>query len=432
MDGRANVLLVDDEESVLITMEALLAREGYQVATAGSVATAIPLAEQRRFDAAILDLHLDDGDGLDILEALRSQQPECSVIILTGFASIESTLAAIQQGAYDYLMKPCDLTELKLTMERAVERATLARAARLRTEELELRVEQATKELGAKVDELSQANRALREASEVRDRALADLERMAKSREEFLAAAAHDMRNPLTLIKGFSQFARRQAGRLALPEGHPLPQALEEVDESADQLGGLIDEFMDVTRLQAGQEIGLQTGPTDLVAMTQRAASYHQRTTERHRIEVTSSAARLVGDWDGRRLERVLSNLLSNAIKYSPGGGDIDIVLLSEESGSIPWAVLSVRDQGLGIAAKDIDRVFEQFARGDNVTGIIPGVGIGLASARRIVEQHGGMIAAESVEGKGSVFTVRLPLISADLLSPVSAVTTPFAVQIGS
>jgi len=424
MGGQANVLVVDDEESVLATMEAVLVREGYSVATAGSVAAAMTLAEARRFDAAVLDLHLDDGEGLDILEALHRRQPECSVIILTGYASLESAVAAVQQGAYDYLLKPCDLTNLKLTMERALERAHLARAARARAEELQERVDQATQELAAKAGELSRANEALREASEVRDQAVADLERMARGRDEFLAAVAHDMRNPITLIRGFTQIARRQMARLDLPAGDLLPEALEEVDAAAEQLGGLVDEFMDVARLQAGEQLRLDTAPTDLVAMTGRIAARHQRTTERHRIEVMGTAPELVGQWDGRRLERVLSNLLSNAIKYSRSGAEIQVVVRAEDTADGRWAVLSVQDQGLHTAANNLDRIFEQFARGGDVAGSISGAGIGLASARRIVEQHGGAIGVESQEGKGSVLTLRLPVAVVEGM-PSSVVATP-------
>lgn len=405
LGGQANVLVVDDEASVLVTMGAVLAREGYAVATAESVAKAMVLAERQNFDAAVLDLHLDDGEGLDVLAQLHQRQPQCSVIILTGYATLESAVAAIQQGAYDYLVKPCDITYLKLTVERAVERAYLTRAPAARSDELEERVRQATEEL----------------------------ERTAKSRQEFLAAAAHDMRNPLTIIRGFTQVVKRQVARLDLPAGDPLLEALEEVEGSAEQLGGFIDELMDVTRLQAGEELRLETAPIDLVAMAGRLAARHQRTTERHRITVEGSGLEVVGDWDGRRLDRVLSNLLSNAIKYSPAGGDIRVVLRPEDSPGGRWAVLSVHDQGLGIAAKDLDRVFQAFARGDNVVGVIPGVGIGLASARRIIEQHGGAISVESEEGKGSVFTVRLPVtIQHGRPSPVAMMPSQVQAQVGT
>ncbi|MBI3968293.1 MAG: ATP-binding protein, partial [Chloroflexi bacterium] len=114
---------------------------------------------------------------------------------------------------------------------------------------------------------------------------------------------------------------------------------------------------------------------------------------------------------DSFRLERVLANLLSNAIKYSPRGGDIVVTLTHEETPTRAFAVLSVSDQGMGIPAADLPHVFERFYRAGNVASEqISGSGIGLAGCCQIVEQHGGQIHADSVEGTGSTFTVRLPL----------------------
>jgi signal transduction histidine kinase len=110
------------------------------------------------------------------------------------------------------------------------------------------------------------------------------------------------------------------------------------------------------------------------------------------------------------RLVRVLDNLLANGIKYSPNGGEIEVSLARQDDGGAAWAVLAVRDHGLGIPAADRPRVFERFRRARNVVGLIGGTGIGLASTRQIVEQHGGTITVVSQEGVGSTFTVRLPL----------------------
>lgn len=188
MSTDANLLLVDDEESVLLTLHAVLEREGYNVTTASSGADAIELVDNRQFDAALLDIRLDDYDGIELLEIIHSKQPDCAPIMLTGFASLESAVLAIRQGAYDYLMKPCDLNELKLTVARGVERAGLSKALRERVEELERanstikrfaeelegRVEQATAELTRKVNELAEANRRL-EAAQMRISFLAEV-----------------------------------------------------------------------------------------------------------------------------------------------------------------------------------------------------------------------------------------------------------------
>src|SRR5207237_1022244 len=132
-------------------------------------------------------------------------------------------------------------------------------------------------------------------------------------------------------------------------------------------------------------------------------------TTRRHEVRVVAEIASLVGVWDTGRLERVLTNLVANAIKYSPGGGSVTIAVRREDGANGRWAVVSVADEGLGSAAADLPHVFERFYRGENV-GQIRGSGLGLASVRQIVEQHGGRIDVTSVEGHGSTFTIRLPL----------------------
>ena len=125
----------------------------------------------------------------------------------------------------------------------------------------------------------------------------------------------------------------------------------------------------------------------------------------RHSIRV-EVAEDLLAEVDPTRIARAVANLLGNAIKYSPAGGEIAVTLTREDDS----AVLAVRDQGIGIPAADLPRIFERFHRGSNVAGQIAGAGIGLAGARQIVEQHGGAITVESREGAGSTFTVRLPL----------------------
>jgi signal transduction histidine kinase len=140
----------------------------------------------------------------------------------------------------------------------------------------------------------------------------------------------------------------------------------------------------------------------------------HQQRSERHQLSLESRVSELIGRWDGRRLARVLANLLDNALKYSPDGGTIRVEV-SRDDGPPGAGVLTVEDQGVGIPAEDLGRIFERFQRGTNVVGEIAGTGIGLASARHIVESHGGSITAVSRPRRGATFTVRLPLETADV-----------------
>ncbi|HEU0116464.1 MAG TPA: ATP-binding protein [Thermomicrobiales bacterium] len=144
--------------------------------------------------------------------------------------------------------------------------------------------------------------------------------------------------------------------------------------------------------------------------MAEAAVATQQSATDRHTIALDATVATLVGVWEAARIRRMLDNLLGNAVKYSPNGGPVTATLRRADGPDGAWAELTVADRGVGIPANDLPHIFERFHRGTNVAKRIAGSGIGLSGARQIVEQHGGAIAATSVEGQGSVFTVRLPL----------------------
>ncbi len=239
-----------------------------------------------------------------------------------------------------------------------------------------------------------------------------DLQRSIRTREEFLAAAAHDLKNPLAAIKGGAQLLQRHVARATTLNAGRLATGLAGIDSATTQMVALIEELLDVARLQMGRPLDLYRGTTDIVALVKQAADAHQRSTDRHRIVVTSTEEHLNGEWDRARLERVIDNLLSNAIKYSPMGGDIRLHIGRESQPVGDMAVITVHDSGIGIPPKDVPRIFEHFHRGENVIGKIRGTGIGLAGAHQIVNQHGGAITVASEEGHGSTFSVRLPLVA--------------------
>lgn len=228
-----------------------------------------------------------------------------------------------------------------------------------------------------------------------------------RAREALLASVSHDLKSPLTVIRGHAQLlqlkARRQGANAA-----ELGDGLAKIDAAASRMAAQLTELLDVARLQMGEELELQREPVDLVALVTERAGVHQQTTRRHEIVVEANGKRIAGEWDRARLERVLDNLIGNAVKYSPAGGEVRVRICAERDGSGEWAVVTVADQGVGIPPADLPHVFAPFQRGGNV-GTIPGTGVGLAGTRQIVEQHGGTIGVESAEGKGSVFTVRLP-----------------------
>lgn len=209
------------------------------------------------------------------------------------------------------------------------------------------------------------------------------------------------------MINGRAQLLTRQLERMNVEPAEHLLGSLREIEASVRRMRSWIDELVDVAHVQVGQELQLNRAPTDLVRLAHAVAAEYQETSEGSRLRVEASEPEVVGEWDAERLQRVLANLISNAIKYSPDGGPIAISVRREGA----TGVLTVRDSGVGIPVADQPHLFEQFHRASNVIGRIKGTGIGLAAARRIVEQHGGTIGVETCEGVGSTFTVRLPLV---------------------
>lgn len=230
-------------------------------------------------------------------------------------------------------------------------------------------------------------------------------------REELLAAVSHDLKNPLTGLKGTAQLLLRALRRGESPDPNRLERGLVAIEQAARRMDALIDELVDAARLRAGEPLALASEPVDLVALARRCAEHYQATTQDHALRMAAEVPNLVGTWDPTRLERVLANLVTNAIKYSPGGGTIEVRVTREEDDAGTWAVLAVRDEGIGVPAADLPRLFDRYRRGSNV-GRLTGAGLGLAGVAQIVGQHGGTVGAESAEGKGSTFTVRLPVAS--------------------
>ncbi len=241
--------------------------------------------------------------------------------------------------------------------------------------------------------------------------ALKEAERV---KDEFIGIAAHELRTPLAVIKGFAQMLLVQTAR---GKGQSLSQwqleAMQDIDQATSRLVELTEDLLDVTRLQAGR-LDLQMEPTDLVALTRRVVARLSVTTERHSISFQSDADHLVVNVDSRRIEQVLTNILNNAIKYSPDGGEITITL--QEDAVTNTALLSVRDCGIGIPTEQQARIFGRFVRGDNAKALeIGGTGLGLYLSRELIERNNGHIWFELTEGQGSTFFISLPLYDSEI-----------------
>jgi signal transduction histidine kinase len=238
--------------------------------------------------------------------------------------------------------------------------------------------------------------------------ARAEAEVALHTRDQFLSIASHELRTPLTALLGYAMMLPRSIAR----DTGQVDKMTDRIVRQALRLNTLIDQLLDVSRLQRGQFV-VARRPVDLVALVNEVVDEVRATlsaTSSHTLELTAPRDPLVVDSDAERLEQVLHNLLSNAIKYSPQGGRVQVVVRPAAT----EAAIEVTDEGIGIPPDAQARLFEPFYRAPNVGGQATGFGLGLYIVREIVERHGGYIAVDSTEGRGSTFRVVLPLHAAE------------------
>ncbi len=330
------------------------------------------------FDAAIIDHELRWASGIEVLRKIRDARPDCPVLMFTGSGSTEVAVEAMKEGLDDYVTKtPKHYARLPYALESSLER----RAA---------------------IAERKRAEETLRLANQRKD--------------AFLATLAHELRNPLTPI--------RYATRLLEPGVPPqmADDARKMIDRQLAQMARLLDDLLDASRVTRGvleirrEQLDLREIIESAVASAMPLAqAAHQE------VAVNVPAEPLSVTGDAVRLTQILGNLLHNATKYTPAGGHI-AVSASPEGEEV---IVTVKDDGVGIASEALPTVFELFvqleAPGTRSAG---GLGIGLSLARDLVGLHGGSIEAHSRgPGLGSEFVIRLPRAKevAALTEPVAA-----------
>ncbi len=365
------VLVVDDEQSVATTIKAILELDGSDVTAVTSGKEALTQIREHEFDVVLTDLRLDDLDGIEVLHETQKLWPDTVAIMLTGYASLESAVAALRGGAYDYLIKPSDVDELRATIGRALERRRLRQR-------------------------------------------LVELEQLDRLKTQFLSMASHELRTPLTAVSGFMQIARRRMSRLSGATDVPEPwraeaqradATLEMANRQSKKLARLIDELLDVSRLQQGR-VEMRLAEVDLADVVREVAERMQILSKGNQIETKiAGTAPIVADRD--RIEQVLENLVGNAFKYSPENGRVELSLHASGVN----ATVSVRDEGIGVAPGEVEKIFGLFYRSpDPRADHVGGLGLGLYISREIVARHHGRLWAERNAGAGTTFHVTLPL----------------------
>ena len=228
--------------------------------------------------------------------------------------------------------------------------------------------------------------------------------------DEWLCGVLHDLNNELMVLKWQVELLRRRVDRGDGLDRHWFQEDLVTLDATAKKLIRLTGELRGLSSPRATGTPAVGQRECDLVALTRQVAAGQQQVAPRHVVSVETVEETIVGWWQAARLERVVDNLLGNAVKYSPQGGTVAVRLARERARDAECAVLTVHDSGIGIAAADLVRIFEPCYRGNNVTDHQRGTGMGLAIVCQLVAAYDGTIAVDSQLGRGSTFTVRLPL----------------------
>ncbi len=364
---RPRILIVDDNASLVENLSEILEGAGYAVSGAGTFAQALALAEHG-FDVALVDLKLPDGDGTLLAPRLKDLSPDGEVVMLTGFATLESAMAAVRAGACAYLVKPCATQELLVTVEQTM------RQVRLHAEKRELSRRAQMVEKLAAVGTMT-------------------------------AGLSHEIRNPLNAAALQLSVLERRIQRLPAAERPPLLEPLTLVRDEIRRLDHILEDFLQFAR---PREFVLR--PIDLVPVVARVLDLLGGEAERRGVRLERDldpVPSIAGDEE--RIRQVLVNLCLNALEAIPPGGLVRVSCrpaepVADHPDAPRMVDVYVDDDGPGIPPEQRDRIFEPF-----FTTKAKGSGLGLSIVHAIVTQHGGTIRVEASPEGGARFTLRLP-----------------------
>jgi signal transduction histidine kinase len=444
-EDKVNILLVDDQPARLMSYEAILTVLGQNLVHARSGTEALARLMESDYAAILLDINMPGMDGFETA-ALIHQHPRFEKTPIIFVTAVHVTdldrLKGYELGAVDYVYVPVvpeilrgkvqvlvELYRQRRELERLNKSLAEANAALQAEQARELEALNAT--LAQANAELAQANRTLQDEIAERVRAQEALEAADRRKDDFLAMLSHELRNPLAAIQGSIELMQRK--RIEDPE---LQWARDVVARQNRHLTRLIDDLLDVSRITRGK-LTLQKEPVELREVAQLAVETVRPLIEarQHKFTIELPDAPLHVEGDAVRLTQVVSNLLTNAVKYTEEGGRIQLVVERHAgSDSVDEAKIRVTDNGRGISREAMSRLFEPSTHEERLnSGAHGGLGIGLIVVRGLVEMHGGVVeAASEGPGRGSVFTVKLPLLPAQELTlkvapahdPVSIETT--------
>jgi signal transduction histidine kinase len=383
------ILLVEDNPGDARLLHIMLREEGAYPCELTHVErcdVALQQLAKESYGLVLLDLSLPDSHGFATFDTIYAHSPHIPIIVLSGLDDESLALRAMREGAQDYLVKG-QVTSLLLAraIRYSIERKRIEEALRIERASLAQRVEERTVELAS---------------------AVTQLQRAAHLRNEFLAKVSHELRTPLSIV--LMNVDLIQKGIYG-PVSTLQHSTLDRVRGGGKQLLHLIDELLNVAEIESGR-LELQLSQVSAQAICQACVQRVQVTVAAKQIHLTvdldASEVKFVGD--EQRMGQVLYNLLDNAVKFTPEGGTVGLSMEGNRDEST--VLFSVWDNGIGIAKKDQERIFEPFVQlEETLTRQHAGAGLGLAVVKDVVNLHGGRIVVESEPGIGSWFTIVLP-----------------------
>jgi signal transduction histidine kinase len=354
------ILIIDDDEAMLDSCTQVFKREGYQTLTAENGSAGIRKFKKSAPDLVLVDLKMPGIDGLEVLKRLKSQDPDCMAIMITGYGTIGSAVEAIKLGAYDFLPKPFSPDEIRHIVKRGLEwRRSLQETEQLRTE----------KEI---------------------------------MRKFFVSMVSHELRSPLASIQ---QTLIAITGGVAGKIPDKPQQLLLQMKNRVKGLLDMIGDWLDLSRIESGEMI-TDKEPFDFGIMLSDVIGLLQPLAEECKVDLCCDIPDEIPPITGSRetLQMLFVNLIHNALKYNKEGGSVHILVKVKTDGF----EIHVRDTGIGIPEDQLPMIFEKFYRTRGRCNIV-GTGLGLAIVKKVVELHNGHIHVQSQEGEGTEFTVRIP-----------------------
>jgi signal transduction histidine kinase len=365
-----NVLLVDDLQENLLALEALIRQPGRRIFTARSGEQALSLMLEHAFALAILDVQMPSMNGFELAELMRGTERTRGIPIVFVSAAgrdLNYAFQGYESGAVDFLHKPLDPIAVRGKVSVFVD-------------------------LFRQRQELQAAK--------------AELQRAVNMRDDFMSMIAHELRNPLNSVYLQTQLRRRMLSGPKVPDPDAMLKMVERDERQVRSMVRLLDDMLDVSRARTGR-LAMLPAPFDLAASTREVVDAIQEQASHAGVAITVAAPPtlpVVGD--EFRIEQVITNLLTNALRYGRGKPVAVVAGVREQE---PEAFVSVRDQGMGVAPADQERIFEQFERVEG-SNQVPGLGLGLYIARQIAQAHQGRLEVRSTLGEGAEFVLSLPL----------------------